>query len=295
MPETNELTAPIAPVTVPAQAERQSVTLESLLQLPDSLQRAALIESIVQSDIARRHYAQDLAYAQKIAESGQLDDLKNLSRDQAIATVMLKLMLARDWGLTRADALENIYLTNGRPAVQNELVASRLQQAGWDWDTEFQYEVQESKGGRKYNRCVGCTLWLKKWDAETRTFQPVQDRNGNQVSESFTLADAENAKVWEKGSMKPLSEKFNYQSWPRHMFYWRCVSLVKKFHAPHVLRGGMMFEERLDVVNLDDAPPNLVPAEFVDSTHPEPKPATLKDRISEQASLLGDDPQEAQE
>ena len=255
-----------APMTLPAVVPEApsprvpAVTIEALSLLPDSDRRTMWINSVVEADIARKNYATDKALAREFALSGKFDDLKGISPEQAVATAMVKMQLGRAWGFNAADSIRYIYFTNGRPAVENEIVASKLQQAGYDWDVEFLEETATHKG-KPWQKCVGCTLWLKRFIPGEGAWKPMLDRRGNPISVSFTEADADHAMIWEKGKQIPLSEKWNFQSWGRDMYYWRCISRVKKYHAPHVLRGGMMREEALEMMPAE-LPPDLTPPEM---------------------------------
>ncbi|HZF24045.1 MAG TPA: hypothetical protein VE030_11345 [Burkholderiales bacterium] len=277
---------PPAPGAIPTEA-RSRVTVEQLATLPDSERRTNWINSLVDAEVARQNYAQDRAMAREFALCGQFDDLKGVSTEQAVATAMVKINLGRSWGFNCADSMRNIYFVNGKPALEQDIVASKLQQAGIAWDPEFAYEeVPATKTGRAWRKCVGCTLWLKEWNKIEQRYQPIKDRKGEQVAVSFTLADAENAKYWEKGQEKPLSEKFNYRSYPGDMFYWRCISRVRKYYAPHVLRGGMLREEALEMMPAD-LPPDQLPREL---QPPEVLPAerkTLAERVK--ANEVGPD------
>jgi len=249
------------------------VTVEQLALLPDSERRANWINALVEADVARLNYAQDQALAKQFALCGQFDDIKGLSMEQAVATAMVKIQLGRAWGFNAADSIRYIYFTNGRPAVENEIVAAKLQQAGYDWDIEWLEETLQHKG-KPWQKCVGCKLWVKKLSAG-RT-EPLLDRNGKPVSVAFTEADADHAMIWEKGKQIPLSEKWNFKSWAQDMYYWRAVGRVKKYHAPHVLRGAALRVEALEVVPVETLP-QLPPPDA--PPPPEPERKTLRDRV----------------
>jgi hypothetical protein len=201
---------------------------------------------------------------------------------------MVKIQLGRAWGFNAADSMRYIYFTNGRPSVENEIVAAKLQQAGYDWDTDWHEEDIQHKG-RAAKKCIGCTLWLKKWNGGERRFMPVLDRNGEPVSVSFTQYDADTAQIWEKGKQIPLSSKWNFQSWGSDMYYWRTISRLKKYHAPNVLRGGVSREEALEMIPVENLPVELLPPELRQPEQPpqaEPAPAAprkkLRDRLMQQ-------------
>jgi hypothetical protein len=175
--------------------------------------------------------------------------------------------------------------------VENDIVASKLQQGGFDWDVEWLEDEIDHKG-RKVKKCVGCRLWLKKWNSSAKCYQAMLDRNGDAISVSFTQYDADTAQIWEKGKQIPLSSKWNFQSWGRDMYYWRAISRVKKYHAPHILRGGVSRDEALEMIPVEGAPPDSVPADlqredvdFID-LDAVPKGPSLRDKIMSQPSFL---------
>jgi hypothetical protein len=274
------------PAQQPAALDRAPrVTAQMLVAMEPSERRDNWIAQLVDADVARQHFLQDKALAREFAMSGQFDDLKGLSAEQAIATAMVKIQLGRAWGFNAADSMRYIYFTNGRPSIENEIVAAKLQQAGYDWDTEWLEDEIQHKG-KTAKKCNGCTLWLKKWNAAEQRYNSVLDRNGKPVSVSFTLYDADTAQIWEKGKQIPLSQKWNFQSWGRDMYYWRCISRVKKYHAPHVLRGGVSREEALEMMPIESIPPDMLPKELQPPESPQmesepasPKRPSLRDRL----------------
>lgn len=280
-----------APPAAPREFSR--VTMEQLERLPDDDQRRAWINALVEAEIARQTFAYDRALAREFALSGQFSDITGTTMEQAIATAIVKIQMGRAWGFNPADSIRYIYFTNGKPAIENEIVASKLQQAGYDWDIEWLEDTVQHKG-KPWKRCVGCTLWLKKWRKEEQFYAPVLDRNNQPISVSFTEADADHAKIWEKGKTISLSEKWNFQSWARDMYYWRAISRVKKYHAPHVLRGAWLKEEALEIIPGDVGPGMLPPPDAGNSaTQPAPvaDPArpSLRDKVLKQPSFLDPD------
>jgi hypothetical protein len=268
------VTQPAAP---PPGEARSRVTVDQLAMLPDSEQRRNWIQALVDAEVARQLYAQDRALARDFAICGQFDDLRGSTAEQAIATAMVKIQLGRAWGFNAADSMKNIYFVNGRPALEQDIVASKLQAAGLAWEPDFAYEdVAATKTARAWRKCVGCTLWLKQWNKSEQCYQPMLKRDGEQVSVSFTLSDAENAKYWEKGQEKQLSDKFNYRSYPSDMYYWRCISRVRKYYAPGVLRGSVLREEAVEMMPAD-LPPDQLPREL--QPPPQPEAKTLAQKV----------------
>jgi hypothetical protein len=110
------------------------------------------------------------------------------------------------------------------------------------------------------------------------------------VSVSFTNYDADTAQIWEKGKQIPLSQKWNFQSWGRDMYYWRSISRLKKYHAPNVLRGGVSREEALEMIPVESAPPDMLPKELQPQEPqfaPEPPrpPRSLRDKLMNDPDL----------
>jgi len=278
---TTEVSLPPAAVQPPP-AEARRVTIDQLAMLGPMAaddRRVAWVNALVDADIQRQSYASDIALARQFAICGQFDDLKSASPEQAVATAMVKIQLGRAWGFNAADSMKNIYFVNGRPAMEQDIVAGKLQAAGIAWEPEFAYEeVAATKTGRAWRKCVGCTLYLKQWNKIEQRYEPMMTRSNQQVSVSFTLADAENARYWEKGQEKPLAEKFNYRSYPSDMYYWRCISRVRKYYAPGVLRGGFLREEAAEMMPAD-LPPDQLPRDLQPPAEPAPEPKLLRDKI----------------
>ena len=68
---------------------------------------------------------------------------------------------------------------------------------------------------------MGSRLWVKK--IRDGHLEPLLDRAGQPVSVAFTEADADQAMIWEKGKQIPLSQKWNFVSWARDMYYWKAT------------------------------------------------------------------------
>jgi hypothetical protein len=301
---------PVAPPVVvqPAPEHKSRVTLEMLKILADGELRENYIRAIVNAELERDSFDMDQRRARVFAISGKFDDLKGETVEQAIASAMSKIQLGRSWGLSPTDSIRYIYWTNGRPNIENEIVASKMKQAGYNWDADWDETVEQYKN-KPWKRCTGCTLWLKKYNPATKQYEPVLDRKGNPVSESFTEADADHAMIWEKGKQIPLSSKWNFQSWPRDMYYWRTIGRLKKYHLPEILRGAITRAEVLDVLPEEpqvEEPTLLAPpvpdAEYrevgeapadIPSERPGAARRNLRDEVIRQASLIDNPPEES--
>jgi hypothetical protein len=278
----------IPPAVAPPSERNPRVTADMLVSLAPSERRDNWIAQLVEVEVARQTYSQDKALARDFAMSGQFDDLKGVTAEQAIATAMVKIQLGRAWGFNAADSMRYIYFTNGRPATENEIIATKLQQGGFNWDIEWLEETVPHKS-KPWKRCIGCTLWIKKWNADARRYDPLLDRNQQPVSVSFTEGDADHAMIWEKGKQVPLSEKWNFKSWGRDMYFWRTIGRVKKYYAPHVMRGMLSREEALEMIPVENMPPEMLPKEL-QPPMPEPQPpeaASERKRPSLKSQLMG--------
>jgi hypothetical protein len=259
--------------------EPASRRIEAMLRMVDMLpegdERLTIIRRLLE-------FEQDSRLAGVFAASGQFAELKGLSHAQAINTAMAKIAMGRSWGLDVADSMQFIFFTNGRPGLMNEVISERLRNAGYDWDVQWHEEMATYKG-RQWRKCIGCTLWPK------RNGEPILDFDKSPVSISFTEADADNAEIWENGQKKKLSEKFNYKSWPRSMYYFRCIAMLKRFYAPEAMKALPMLVEN------EDAPPfEIETAPVADEKKP-----TLAERIVEErkrnAELFGEKPDDGDE
>jgi hypothetical protein len=213
-----------------------------LEQIIEQSSKEGYARQVVESELSRSLYDQDIKLASVFAQAGCFDDIKGSTPKQSIALAMTKIQLGRSWGLEPADAMRFVYFQGGRPCVESDIIASKLQDSGWDWDIEW----TEKKDGDRVI-CIGCTLWVKRWDAKHEKSSPFLDRAGKPVSVSFTKADADVAMIWEKGKQIPLSEKWNYRSWARDMYFSRSITRVRRYHAPNVMRGAVSRQEVSDV------------------------------------------------
>lgn len=291
-PTTALTPAPPAAPPAPKESSAPRITVEQLALIPDPEKRSTWISALAELEIARQHYSHDLAQAKQFVVSGKFDDLKGITVEEAVGTAMVKIQLGRSWGFNTADAMRYIYFVNGKPSIENEIVAAKLQQAGYDWDIEWQEETVEHKG-KPWQKCTGCTLWLKKWNPEQRQYTALLNRQGKEISVSFTEADADHAMVYQfdkeaKRSVQiPLSQKAMFQSWARDMYYWKAIARVKKYHAPHVLRGVLVREEaQLETVPVETLPPAQIPPELARTLDTAAPPPKLRDFVMAQPPFM---------
>lgn len=289
-----------APTTEVVPKGAQELEILKLLMADTSGSYRHLVEELVRAQNERTLFDQDWRTAKMFAVSGDFADITGQTQEQAIAKAMSKIQMGRNWGMNATDALANIFFLNGRPGVMTEILATKMQQAGYSWDVQWHEETIEVKK-KPYQKCVGCTLWLKAYNRDTNHYEPVVDRAGKPVSASFTEQDAEQAMIYEKeqgqprATQKTLAEKWNYKSWGRDMYFWSAMRRLRKYYLTGILRGAIQVElADLEAPIVDQTPP-------LAEAPPEPPPQTeapqptLRERIlstdrpgpqPEQAGLL---------
>ena len=260
---SNQTAAPpaaaIAVVPAASPGGLPRVSVDQLMAFPDAEKKAQWISALVEAEVARQTYAQDRALARDFAiertirgsqgRDGRTGDRHRDGEDptrprlgvQCCGRDAVSLLLQREARGRKRDC-------------RRQAAAGRLSVADAEW---LEDEVQHK--GKPWRKCIGCTLWLKRWNGTLYT--PLLDRNGKPVSVSFSEGDADHAMIWEKGKQIPLSQKWNFVSWARDMYYWRSIARVKKYHAPHVLRGAVSKEEALDIIPAG-SPPDMLPREL---------------------------------
>jgi hypothetical protein len=255
---------------------RTRATVDLIRILAEHPEHSSYIKQLVEAEAQRDLFDQDYRTARVFAISGKFDDIKGSTPEQAVAQAMTKIRIGREWGMNDSDSIAFIYFTNGRPAVMTEILATKVQQAGYSWDIDWDFEKTKGKNNKEWNRCVGCTLWLKQFNRDTNRYEPVLDRKGQAISASFTEADADNAEIHERGAKIALSAKWNFKAWPQDMYFWRAMSRLRKYYLTGIMRGAIQFELATDYEPVTSAPALPAPAEE-ETAPPERKP--LRDRI----------------
>lgn len=257
---------------VPAERGRAVVSL--IKMLAEHPEHAGYLKDLIEAERNRDLFDQDWRTAKVFAASGKFDDIKGATQEQAIATAMAKIRIGREWGMSDADAIAQIYFVNGRPAVMTEFLASRMQEAGYSWDADWEWAEEVFKG-KTTRKCVGCTLWLK------RGGEPCLDRNGKPISASFTEADAERAVQYDRaGKASSLLDKQTYKSYAQDMFFWKALGRLRKYYLTGVLRGAVQVELARELPPRETL--QIEAAESPAAAAAEPKP--LRERVLEYES-----------
>ena len=224
---------------VPVRSTPMREMLTILKETGDASLFQQFATDIIQRELAVARFGQDSQLARVFAASGAFNGINGT--DQGVALAMTKIQLGRSWNMEIADAMKSVFFINGRPSVESSYLAAQMQNAGISWDIEWDEDNTK--------RCTGCHLHLKRWNPDTKKFDPIMGKvNGveRQAVVSFTKMDADTAMVFENGKTIKLSEKFNYQSWPGDMYFARCVSRARTRYCPNVLSGVMTREEAED-------------------------------------------------
>lgn len=247
----DEITPPVTETAVaiaPRYPMREMLTI--LKDTGDAELFQAFARDIIEREVAAARFGQDTQLARVFAHSGAFDGVDG--SDRGVALAMTKIQLGRSWNMDAADAMESVFFINGRPSVSTRYLSAKMRDSGLDWDIEWD-EVD--------GVCTGCHLHLKRWNAEAKRFDPIMGRvNGvdKQAVVSFTKKDADRAEITQNGKTIKLSEKWNFKSWPRDMYFARCISRVRTQYASNILSGVMTREEADDIST--EAPPLMLQA-----------------------------------
>lgn len=211
---------------------KMSTLLESIA---DAGVRQDYARELVRIEVDRQKLGYDRTLAEIFADSGEFDGIKGKTPEQAVSSAMARIQVGKFWGINPADSMRFIRFDRGKPVLENEIIAAKLQESGWEWDLEYDRDAR--------GICTGCHLYPRKLNRETGKHDPLLDRAGNPVVISFTKTEADNAFIWEKDKQIRLSDKWNFKSWPEDMYFWRCISRFKRRHATGVLVGARTMDE----------------------------------------------------
>ena len=184
--------------------------------------------------------------------------------------ILVTVLYGQELGLAPMQAIQGIYVVNGRPSLAGQTWLSLARRAG--------HRVQ-----------------VMEHTAETCTVKVTRGDDGTEHTETFTWAEAEKAK---------LTNKDVWKSWPKRMLMWRAVSNACTFICPEIALGfevqGAEFEpetasqslgqvaaervtsERADRADRADRAPAVVDAETVDD-------AAVRDQVLSIQAELADD------
>lgn len=203
---------------------------------------ARYAKQVIDNETALSLYRQDRDLALQFAQSGYFNIIKGVEREQAVAQAITLIQIGRSWQMNPADAMQSLYIVNGRPAVMNEILASRMRDIGMDWKIGYH---RDPKG-----RCIGCTLFPSRGGIPIREVEFVDGKPVDvDAKVTFTKEDADNIPFKEDGQWIKLSEKSTYKAYPEDMYYWRCIARLRRRYATNILSGVLAQSEA------DDIPP----------------------------------------
>lgn len=243
-PQENTLNAPQRAMVQSQTNVQRTPMLDVLITLKeaggDLLARYA--SQVIDNETALSLYRQDRDLALQFAQSGYFNIIKGVEREQAVAQAITLIQIGRSWQMNPADAMQSLYIVNGRPAVMNEILASRMRDVGMDWKIGYH---RDPKG-----RCIGCTLFPSRGGIPIREVEFIDGKPVDvDARVTFTKEDADNIPFKEDGQWIKLSEKSTYKSYPEDMYYWRCIARLRRRYATNILSGVLSQSEA------DDIPP----------------------------------------
>jgi len=156
--------------------------------------------------------AEPMQLGEVFMASGLFTDLK--SQAQAV----VKILAGRELGLAPLEAMTNLYIVNGKVALQAKVISALIKKNG-----KYDYKVE-------------------KLDETECTIAFFQIEGGNKVElgkSSFTIKDAAKA---------GLVNKDVWKSYPKNMLFARALSNGSKWYAPDAFCGYTVEEvENFDV------------------------------------------------
>lgn len=215
-------------------------------QAKEIIEEAKKLPPMERFSLRPRNFEEAYRFANLIADS----DLIPKEFQKKPANVLLAVQLGMELGVSPMQALQSIYVVNGRPAIFGDLLPAIIFNSGF-------LEAIHEEGDEQQ---ASCTVKRKGHVAITRT---------------FTMKDAERAKtvVWIGNERKfiSLAEKETYKSYPKRMLQMRARALALRDMFPDVLKGVAIREEIEDEIEpVDITPVKPEPLKI-------PKPLEAKD------------------
>jgi hypothetical protein len=184
--------------------------------------------------------------------------------EQVQANVTLVLWYGAELGLPPMQALQSIYVVNGKPQLSGQLWLSKVREAGHQAFIACQHCDRAPEAHPKWDTEED-HRYVKDHDETRCTMTIVRGDSGDRHSETFTIEDARRAK---------LTGKDVWQQWPKRMLQWRAASTCATTICPEVALGyGMEGDE----VAADVPDPDTSLAQAVDARTEPPEPADVQD------------------
>lgn len=252
--------APEAPPPPPPPAKTKAVSgqTEQVISLLDVIVDEQDRKAIVEQELTRLRFNQNYRLAEMFEKAGYFDSNGYNSPPMTAAQAMAKIAVGENWGLNPADSIRFIYIIGGKPAIEEAVFASRMQESGWNWDVQF-------IGGQGAG-CKGVRLFAEKNGQpfmrpvrDDATGEIVRDEQGKplmrQAFAEFTEEQAAQIKIWQNKTQVPLLQKSGPWSDGRrsNMYYWRALSQFRRWFCPQVMKGALIRDEIGDIADLEVA------------------------------------------
>jgi hypothetical protein len=124
------------------------------------------------------------AKAKLYAESGFFK-LKDGNTNQAIAQAFTLIEIGASMGFGEAMSMQGIAIVSNRPVLSSQMLATRMQELGYDWDPYF---WQDDKGN-----CTGCQLFMKYQGKPM--LRPKRNPDGSEKRNAAGAVEMEQASV----------------------------------------------------------------------------------------------------
>lgn len=200
--------------------------------LPDSLlsriiaesERAFTARAARPSPIHLKSFAEIEGFAERAATSGMVPK-DYINKPGAI---VVAVMMGAELGLPPMQALINIAVVNGRPAVWGDAMLGLVKASGHLTD------IQETVTGEGEARVATCTVWRAGVRLPT--------------TQTFSVAQAKTAGLWGKNV---------WAQYPERMLQMRARGFALRDAFPDILRGLLSAEEARDIPWEDTGLPPL--------------------------------------
>jgi hypothetical protein len=142
--------------------------------------------------------------------------------------ILTTMKMGLELGISPLEALNEIYIVNGKPSSSGKLLAALIWRAG---------------------HIIICTPGVE--GAEVKTWRKINGEYHAMPVVTFTKEDAERA---------GLMDKDTYKQYPQAMMSWRAITLAARLHFPDVVSsiGYTQEEAGLEDVELIEANKNVV-------------------------------------
>lgn len=162
---------------------------------------------------------ESLAIGDVFSQSGMFPDIKTK------AQAAVKILAGRELGLSAFESMKNLYLVNGKLAMQANAMASLIKKS-----LKYDYKVDK----------------IDETECAITFFQINGDKKESLGTSTFTFKEAAKA---------GLVNKDNWKNFPKNMLFARALSNGVRFYCPDAVCGWHTSEELQDsqeIYNMDN-------------------------------------------